>query len=354
MGVEVETYTIRQKDLHIGRHVMLPRKWVIESEEDYHHDRSIGLEYNSRPFYSIREALFGTKAGLRKSIATYKLKHERSNGGYTLFFVGTWRDRFAGTHFHIGLGDDGIDFKDALRLSRHIHDHLPLLIALLGNSPVYKANISNLDSNRFIYAEKKFFGPLEFGELDHEYKEEMTYNKDRTKIIPTLEIRPCDTNLPEYVIAGLVILKAVTMACLARKPIENVNRHELYLKSRLNAAKHGPKAILYWNNRALRADAYLDKFFKVYQSCISKMDIPPEIFDVFKLFKLGWNGAGILRRACRRHQRRHPRTWQRYFAEDYIGAINALLNGEPLEVFIRSFGLRPPCVRRVHLGGKKW
>jgi hypothetical protein len=350
LGVEVETYTIRLRTRHIGRHVMLPQKWVIENEEDYHHDRSIGIEYNSRPFYTIREALFGIKMGLRKSIASYKLENKKSNGDYTLFFAGTWRDRFAGTHFHIGLGEEGIEFDDAVRLSRHVHGHLPLLIALLANSPVFKSDISNFDSNRFLYAEKKFFYPLKFGELDQEYKEEMTFNRDRAKLTPTLEVRPCDANLPEYVAAGLVILKAIAMAWLARKPVANINRHELYLKSRLNAAKYGPRATLYWNNRKLGADAYLDKFFRAYQPQLVKMDIPPEVFEVFRLFRLGWNGAGIMRRACRLHCRRHPRTWERYFAEDYIAGINALLNGETLETFIRSLGLRPPNSKRAHLG----
>ncbi len=352
LGVEVETYTIRLKNLRIGRHVMLPRKWVVESQEDFHHDRSIGIEYNSRPFYSIREALFGIKMGLRKSIASYKFG--KPNGKYTLFFAGTWRDRFAGTHYHVGLGEDGMPFEDALRLSCHLHGHLPLLIALLANSPVFETGISGIDSNRFLHAEKKYFYPLEHGELDHEYKEEMTFNKDRTKRIPTLEIRPCDANLPEIVAAGLVIVKAVTLAWLSRRPAENINRLERHLESRLNAAKHGPKATLYWNDRPLRTDAYVDRFFRAYAPQLSKMDIPQEVLDVFRLFKLGWNGAGILRRACRRHQRSHPRTWQRYFAGDYVEAIDALLNGETLSCFIRSLGLRPPQTRDVLLGGRRW
>lgn len=354
LGVEVETYTIRMRDHHIGRHVMRPAMGALENEESYHHDRSIGSEYGSRPFYSIREAFFGVKLGLRKFIASYQLENKRSNGDYTLFFTGTWKERFAGTHFHIGLGEEGIAYDDALRLSRHVHDHIPLLIALLANSPVYKADISNFDSNRFFNAEKKFFWPLKLGELDQEYQEEMTFNQDRHKKIPTLEIRPCDANLPEFAVAGHVIIKALTMAWLARKPVSNICRHELYLKSRENAAKHGPKATLYWNDRPLRADAYLDRFFREYHAQLSKMDIPSELFEVFRLFKLGWNGAGILRRACNRHYRRHPRTWQRYFAEEYAPAVIALLNGETLEGFIRALGLRPPKTRNLSLGGKRW
>jgi len=354
LGVEVEACTIRLKNMHIGRHLMLPRRGLMENEESYHHDRSIGIEYSSRPFYSIREALFGIKTGLRKSITAHKLDRTRANGDYTLFFAGTWRDRFAASHFHVGLGTDGMEFEDATRLCRHLHSHLPLLVALMANSPVYRTEITSRDSNRFLYARDRFFYPLEFGDLDQEYREEMTYNRDRKKRTPTLEIRPCDAGLPEYVAAGLVIIKAVTMAWLARRPVANVNRHDLHLKGGLNAARHGPTACLYWNNRRLKAGTYIDKFFREYDSFLHRMDIPAEIFEVFRLFKLGWNGAGILRRACELHQRRHPRTWQRYFAAGYVPAINALLRGETLTTFIHSLGLRPPVTKRVYLGGRKW
>jgi hypothetical protein len=354
LGVELETYTIRLKNKHIGRHLMLPRRGIIESGERYTHDRSIGIEYSSRPFQSIRESLFGIKMGLRKSIATYRLESSNSNGNYTLFLAGTWRDRFAGTHFHIGLGPGGIEFDDALRLSRHLHGHLPFLIALLANSPIRKEQITNYDSNRFLYGGDKFFHPLKFGELNGEYNEEMTFNKSRKKRIPTLEIRPCDANLPEYAAAGLVVVKAITMAWLSRRKPLNVNDYEKHLKARICAGKYGPKAKLYWNNRSLRADQYLDRFFREYHSYLSRMDMPPEVIEVFRLFKLGWNGAGILRRACLRHQRHHPRTWRRYFTEDYIIGINNLLNGESMTTFTRSFGIRPPSIQGVRLGDKRW
>jgi hypothetical protein len=83
------------------------------------------------------------------------------------------------------------------------------------------------------------------------------------------------------------------------------------------------------------------------------MDIPPEVAEVFKLFKLGWNGAGILRRAAQRHYKRHPRVWERFLAEDYGEAVNALLNGETLPNFARMLGLRPPSTKDVRVGSLK-
>jgi gamma-glutamyl:cysteine ligase YbdK (ATP-grasp superfamily) len=334
---------------------MLPRRGLLEHDESYHHDRSIGIEYSSRPLHTIREALFAIKGGLRKSVARYRFEQaQRRNGKYTLFFAGTWRDRFAATHFHVGLGREGIDFADAVKLARHLHGHLPFLIALLANSPVRQERLNGFDSNRFLLAERRFFYPLEFGVLDRQYMEEMTLNRSRKKPVPTLEIRPCDANLPEYVAAGLVVIKAATMAWLARRPVANHNSHERHLRARMQAAKYGPRATLYWNNRPLSAGAYADRFFREYGSFLAQMDIPPEVCEAFKLFRLGWNGAGLLRRACQRHQRRHPRVWRRHFAEEYVPAIAALLNGETLRTFARALGLRPPVTDGVRLGGRKW
>ena len=354
LGAEVETYTITLDDYHIGRHFMLPRKSVIEKGESYHRDRSIGIEYASRPFTSIREALFNIKGGLKKSITAYRFEQAKKKRDYVLFFAGTWRDRFAATHFHVGLSPDDLSFRDAVMVSKHLHGHLPFLIALLANSPLYRGGITASDSNRALVAGDKFFYPLEFGELDSEYREEMTFNKSRKKRTPTLEIRPCDANLPEYMAAGLVVVKAVSMAAIGRKAICNRNSHERHLKAREKAARHGPAATLYWNNRPLRADSYLDKFFREYDWALSQMDIPPEAFEVFRLFKMGWNGAGILRRACRRHKRAHPRVWERYFAEEYADAVTALLQGETLHTFSRMLGLRPPDTSGIKLGNRKW
>lgn len=354
LGVEVESYTLTLDKLHIGRRLMFPKKGVIERGESYHRDRSIGIEYASKPFRTIRESLFGIKAGLRKSMVQFRFDPEHRGSSYVLFFSGTWRDRFAASHFHVGLGPEGIDFADAESLAGHLHAHLPLLIALLANSPVYKERITNTDSNRFVNADEKFFFPVEPGHLDREMREEMTFNCSRKKIVPTLELRPCDANLPEYLAAGLVIVKAATMGWMHGWPPPNQNNFHCHVKARNSAGRRGPNARLFWNNRPIAAPDYLDRFFKAYRPFLSKMDIPADVLETLKLFKLGWNGAKIMRNACSRHQRAHPRIWQRYFAEEYIPAIVALLNGENLHTFMRQLGLRPPPTKPVRLGGGRW
>ena len=107
------------------------------------------------------------------------------------------------------------------------------------------------------------------------------------------------------------------------------------------------------NGRPVRADRYLDRLFKEYGPFLQMMDIPSDVFEVFKLMKLGWNGAGIIRRACQRHQRAHPRIWRRLFAEEYAEAVDALLNGETITTFARMLGTRPPGTKGVKLGGKE-
>ena len=66
MGVELEAYTIQLPAFEVSRRMAFPRKGVGESGERFGRDDSIGTEYNSRPFVTLREGLFLLKAGLRK------------------------------------------------------------------------------------------------------------------------------------------------------------------------------------------------------------------------------------------------------------------------------------------------
>jgi hypothetical protein len=353
-GAEVEAHTITLSNLKISRRLTFPPKRALEKSESYHHDRSIGIEYASRPYRSIREALFGIKGGLRKCTAEFHFDRGTRRRNFVLFFTGTWRDHFAGTHFHAGLGPEGIEFEDAEKLSRHLHGHLPFLIALLANSPVYQEQITYTDSNRFVEAHEKYFDSLEPGVLDREMHEEMTFNKSRKKRVPTLEVRPCDANLPEYMAAGMVVIKAVTMAWLARRPVANENSFENHVKARNSAGRRGARARLYWNNRPVTAARYLDRFFKAYAPYLKRMDIPSDVIYTFGLFKQGWNGATILRNTCLRHQRAHPRIWRRLFAEEYAEAVTELVNGDSLYNFARRLGLRPPRPGAVRIGDSRW
>ncbi|MDE2293749.1 MAG: hypothetical protein KGL53_16840, partial [Elusimicrobia bacterium] len=54
IGMEVEAYSIDIADFSIGRRLSRPRPGLSESGERFTRDASIGSEYNSRPFTSVR------------------------------------------------------------------------------------------------------------------------------------------------------------------------------------------------------------------------------------------------------------------------------------------------------------
>src|SRR3989338_4641950 len=108
IGIELETYSISIPDYRISRELLFPRRGIAEKGERFTKDVSIGSEYNSRDFYTIREAFFLLKNGLRKYI--HYRSYPRENEYRTLFPVGGWTDRFAGSHIHIALGTKKMDY----------------------------------------------------------------------------------------------------------------------------------------------------------------------------------------------------------------------------------------------------
>ena len=58
MGIELESYSISVPDCRISRELHFPRRGIAEAGERFTRDVSIGTEYNSRVFHTIREAFF--------------------------------------------------------------------------------------------------------------------------------------------------------------------------------------------------------------------------------------------------------------------------------------------------------
>jgi hypothetical protein len=137
MGVELEAYTISLPRHQISRRLAAPRRGLGEKGERFTRDASIGTEYIGQPFSSLREGLFLLKAGLRKYSHKYYERKKRTREQRQLLLVGGWRDRFAGTHVHLSVAGRELEYEDARRLAGHIHDHIPLLVALGSNSPVW-------------------------------------------------------------------------------------------------------------------------------------------------------------------------------------------------------------------------
>ena len=89
---------------------------------------------------------------------------------------------------------------------------------------------------------------------------------------PTLEIRVCDTNIPEYAVAALTVVYAVIMRAKKGKKGEQRKKKPLmentfknHLIARENAIKSGSKAELIWNNKKTTMAKYVDKFFYFYK-----------------------------------------------------------------------------------------
>lgn len=354
MGIELEAYSISTKDWRISRELHFPKRGVVEHGERFTKDASIGNEYNSKVFSTIREAFFLLKNGLRKYIY-YPESHEIKNG-HTIFLVGGWTDRFAGSHVHLALGRYGMSYEHAKQLADRLHDHIPFLIALSGNSPVWREKITPNHSSRLLRGTKKYCQVTKRDVLYKHRFRELTFNKGGKKKPPTLELRVLDAGIPEYLTAALCVAYAVALHWLKRKQTLNKTTHSNYLKARDRAVRLGPEAGLFWNNHRLSVAEYVDLFFRKYEEELDQMNIPDDVIHVFKYLKKGVNQATVIREAALKSWKQHRPTWQRRFAKKYAHAIQKLLDGNSFLYFSRTLGVKLPNIERTWLGrkGARW
>jgi gamma-glutamyl:cysteine ligase YbdK (ATP-grasp superfamily) len=313
--------------------------------------RANGSEYNSRVFTTIREAFFLLKNGLRKYI--HYRPSLRQHEYQTIFPVGGWIDRFAGCHIHVALGKKKFTIRQARLLSRHIHNHIPFIIALTANSPVWRDRVTKIHSNRLLLGTKKYCQVTKRGVLSKHHYNELTYNLGGKRKPPTLELRVLDSGVPEYILAATCVIKAIALRWLKRKPALGTLKELNYLKARDEAVHYGTEATLYWKNHELSVPQYVDLFFRKYEDELDQMDIPGEVLDIFKYLKRGWNQATVIRRATQKARWRHRPTWEKRFTKRYAAAIEALLDGNSYRDFVRRIGIRLPKIDRVWLGRKE-
>jgi gamma-glutamyl:cysteine ligase YbdK (ATP-grasp superfamily) len=327
LGIELEGYTILTPQYVVSRKIARHRKGTGEKGERFTRDWSIGTEYNGRPFSTLREGFFLLKTGLRKYNTELYRSKKKSAHGRQIFLVGGWNDRFAGAHIHISLADRKLTLHEAKRIADYLHDHLPLVIAVAANSPVWADKITGFASNRVLKGSKKYFRPIARRGLSSREFDEMTFSRERASKPATLEIRVMDSNIPEFVITSACIIKALVLAYLRRKKITNILTPYRYLRSRTEAARNGMNARLCWNDEWLSAPEYLDRFVWMYRKEIKEMDIPYEIWTSLKMLKKGVGGADMLRNASEKAYKVHPQTWERRFAKRYTRAIQQVLSG---------------------------
>jgi hypothetical protein len=345
IGVEIEAYSIDTADHSIGRRLARPRSGVSESGERFARDSSIGTEYNSRPYQTVREALFLLQGGLRKYLRSlYRSRRPQDE------LVGGWTNRFAGTHLHLSTAERRLSRQEAASLAFHLHDYLPMIIALGANSPVWGRTLSPWASNRLLRGTEAYFRPISRRALTSHDRNEMVFSPRRKTKPATLEVRVLDSNLPHYVVACLALLKAAALRWLKRRPTVARMDYATYLEARLEAGRRGVRCRLPWNGETVSFSRYLDRFLWAHREEIDSLDIPDEIFEVLRLAKRGWNGARILSEAVRQAHQEHPQTWQRRFARRYSRGLELLLSGNSLVDFARSLRVELPDTEKVWLG----
>ena len=350
VGLELEAYSIRLPDYTIGRQLVFPRPGTSERGERFARDSTIGTEYNSRPFATIREGFFLLRSGLRKYGSRRYRSRKKRGGNHELLLVGGWTDRFAGAHIHLSLAHRELTKEVAGRLARHLHDHIPFLIALGANSPVWAGRITDVASNRMVRASPKYFRPIARGELYQRMYDEMLFSRARKTKPGTLELRVLDANVPEFVLAATCVMKAAALNWLAGRPATNRTSAADYLKARQDAASRGVRARLCWNGKWVTVPRYLDLFIWEHRHFLDEMDIPDEIWTAVKLIKRRINGSTLVGRAAQLAYEEHPRTWQRHFAKRYAEGLNELLSGNTLFDFADRLGVELPDMDSVWLG----
>lgn len=349
-GIELEGYTILTPSFRVSRKMAFYRKGTAEKGERFTRDSSIGTEYNSRPFSTVREGYFLLKAGLRKYNTSLYRSKSPERKGRQVFLVGGWRDRFAGTHIHLSVEGMKLARADAVKLAEHLHDHIPLLVAITANSPVWAGKITQHASNRVLKGTKSYFRPITRKGLTSREFDEMLYSRGRRTKPPTLEIRAMDSNIPEFTMAALCVAKAAALGWLRGRKVTNKISYYRYLRGRVDAARHGMRARLNWNGEWIDTTEYLNRFVWAYREELKAMDIPYEIWTTLKLLKKGHNGASLLLKAAEEAYNEHPQTWQQRFARRYAAAIQTLLSGNSIEDFIRGLGIRVPKTGGTSLG----
>ncbi|MBO3809248.1 MAG: hypothetical protein FGF50_06605 [Candidatus Brockarchaeota archaeon] len=333
IGVEIEFYTILGSEGKISRRVIIPDAKPSKTGERFTVDKSIGTEYVSKPFENVREALQTISAGL------VKYADSPIAGNVLPLPVGGWNDRFAGTHFHLGFKDRGLSREEAGSLASYIHDHIPFIIAVSANSPVWRRRITPYSSNRLLRGGGKYCIPVAKGELNQNHYREMNFNPENKHKPSTLELRVCDSNIPPYVCTVMTILRILALAWRNGRYPCNELTHEAYLETRAEAARRGAAARLYWKENHVTVGEYLTLLLDSYCEEAGTLDIPKDVVEVFNLLEAKLNNAEALRHTAVKLQRRFGENWEGKMAFKLASALKTLLKGGSLRDYHEALGL---------------
>jgi hypothetical protein len=248
------------------------------------------------------------------------------------------------------VADRELAKADARRLAWHLHDHIPFLIAVSANSPVWADEITSVASNRVVRASRAYFRPIERGEITQRAFDEMLYSPGRKRKPPTLELRVMDSNIPEFVMVVASLVKAAALGWRAGVRASNRIPRSAYLHAREDAALRGMKARLCWNGDWVTVPRYLDRFVWEHRQALGQMDIPEDVWTAFKLLKRKLNGSAVVAEAARRAYDEHPQTWQSRFGRRYVEALDHLLSGHSVVGFLERLHVSVPELEPVWIG----
>ena len=359
LGLEVESYSIDLETLEFKSMAPIyPKHDSVEKDEGYIYDKTIGSEYNSPVFASLNEAFFRIKTGLRK----YFVNLEDSEMKRIALIASYGKeDETAGIHYHVAP-ERGEEFSEenADYITPYIHQQIPFLIAITANSPIVNGKVTDFASNRMLYNGESMCAALDRTSLEgmggYSHFDEINLTSKRENKPPTLEVRVSDSNIPEYIIAGLFIVYVVTNAAIKGKPRWNLKyyNHKNYVEERMEAARRGAKASIRFNKALLPIPKYIDAFFNYYHDEIEESNMSEDVLTVFRLAKKGWVMADIVREAWKKVKKEDPtksdNMVNKMFAARYLHAQMRNLDGENIKTITKLLGVRLPILNDVKLG----
>ncbi|NHI93555.1 MAG: hypothetical protein EAX96_13795 [Candidatus Lokiarchaeota archaeon] len=359
LGIEVESYSIDLESLEFKSMAPIyPKNGSIEKGEGYIYDKTIGSEYNSPVFTSLNEAFFRIKIGLRK----YFVDLEESETKRIALIASYGKiNETAGIHYHVGPErGKALEEEVADYVTPYIHQQIPFIIAITANSPIINGSITDIASNRMLFNGESMCSALNRTTLEgmsgFSHFDEINMTSKRVDKPPTLEVRVADSNIPEYIIAGLFIVHIVVNAAIKGKPLWNLKyyRQKNYEAERMDAARRGAKASIRFNKALLPIPKYIDAFFNFYHDEIEESNMSEDVLTIFRLAKNGWVMADIVREAWKKIKKEDPSKndlmLSKIFAAKYLNAQQRNLNGENVKTFAKLLGVKLPYLNDVKLG----
>jgi len=357
MGIEVESFSIDLESLEFKSLAPIYIKEGLEKGEKYFYDKTIGSEYNSPVFTSLNEAFFRIKTGLRKyfiNLGEDEMKRIALIASYSN------TDNTAGIHYHVAPEEEVLSDDEADRIAPYIHQQIPFLIAITANSPILDGKITDLASNRMIYNGESMCAALNREHLEglagFSHFDEINLTAKREDKPPTLEVRVADSNIPEYIIAGLFIVSIAVNSAIKGEKLWNLKHYNQreYEAERMVAANFGAKAEFKFNKARLTIPKYIDAFFNFFKDEIEESNVSEDVLTVFKLAKKGWVMADIVRESWNKIKKEDPDKSEdivsKIFAAKYIQAQERNLDGENIKTFAKLLGVQLPRLNEVKLG----